>query len=223
MYIRGLKIKCLLLKKKNIMKKVVALLTVILCWTSVHTQETRVTGEIMNPTGDSIRLFYFEGRNQVLLSSTALKDGKFKMKFELDSAKVMQLYDGNESAEIILHPEDDLNVFLNTKLFDETIVFSGTGSKINNLMNKLFLSNEVLNNDIADALENEEVTEEELITLVEQGHNDFIDIVKSFITAESTLNLKYKGLIESDSAIFRKKKENDCSAISIQKSGKKIT
>ena len=187
------------------MKNVTTLLLIVFISSYYNAQEVRVTGEIINPTTDSVSLYYYKDRDRVTLSAAALDNGKFEMKFHLDSAMMLNFYDGNEVAAIVLQPNDDLHLLLNTKLFDETLVFSGKGANLNNMLNKLFLIDEVLNDKVTQLAEDENTEEEDLKALITDNHNMFIDIVKDYIVAEDLIHLGYGSLIESDSVILDRK------------------
>ncbi|WP_445730791.1 TlpA family protein disulfide reductase [Mariniflexile sp.] len=70
-------------------------------------------------------------------------DGTFKDTLNVE-AGVYNLYDGNESGSIFLRNGFDINLTLDTKQFDETIAYSGTGSEHSNFLAKNGLMQEKL-------------------------------------------------------------------------------
>ena len=96
-------------------------------------------GEIVNPTNEYVVLY----RGNTVLDSVKL-DKNNRFSFELDSI-TEGLHHFNHAPEyqyIFLEKEDSLLVRLNTIDFDESMVFSGSGSEINNFLLDLFLVNE---------------------------------------------------------------------------------
>ncbi|VAW12493.1 FIG00656586: hypothetical protein [hydrothermal vent metagenome] len=96
-------------------------------------------GEIVNPTNEYVVLY----RGDMVLDSVKL-DKNNRFAFELDSI-TEGLHHFNHAPEyqyIFLEKGDSLLVRLNTIDFDESMVFSGSGSEINNFLLDLFLVNE---------------------------------------------------------------------------------
>ncbi|SHJ04307.1 hypothetical protein SAMN04487911_1107 [Arenibacter nanhaiticus] len=96
-------------------------------------------GEIVNPTSDYVVLY----KDEVVIDSAKLnQDNRFSI--TLDSV-AEGLYHFNHSPElqyVYLEQGDSLMIRLNTKDFDESLIFSGTGDEINNFLLELFLSTE---------------------------------------------------------------------------------
>jgi len=102
-------------------------------------------GEIINPNSsflvltksntviDTIKL---DGRNRFLYKITNLKEGIYTFKH------------GAEIQTIFLEPNDSLLLRLNTIDFDESLVFTGIGSKRNNFLINDFLENEIIEKSI---------------------------------------------------------------------------
>lgn len=96
-------------------------------------------GEIVNPTGDYVVLYH----NDTFVDSVKLDD-KNHFSFQLDSLDD-GLYHFDHTPElqyVYLSKGDSLVARLNTVEFDESLVFSGKGSEINNFLIEIFVKNE---------------------------------------------------------------------------------
>ncbi|GAB4507626.1 MAG: thioredoxin family protein [Allomuricauda sp.] len=94
-------------------------------------------GEIVNPTSDYVVLYH----NDSYVDSVQLDD-KNHFLFQLDSI-AEGLYHFDHSPElqyVYLSEGDSLLARLNTVEFDESLVYSGTGSEINNFLIEIFLA-----------------------------------------------------------------------------------
>ena len=96
-------------------------------------------GEIVNPTSDYVVLYH----NDTYVDSVKLDDNN-RFTFHLDSIDE-GLYHFDHTPElqyVYLQQGDSLLARLNTVEFDESLVYSGKGSEINNFLIEMFLSNE---------------------------------------------------------------------------------
>ncbi len=96
-------------------------------------------GEIVNPTSEYIVLY----RNDSYIDSVKLDDEN-RFSFDLNSIED-GLYHFDHSPELqylYLQEGDSLVVRLNTMEFDESLVFSGKGSEINNFLLEMYLAYE---------------------------------------------------------------------------------
>lgn len=122
--------------------------------TSVYAQNnTFLKGKITNQTHNKCFLYVFKAdkpdgqMSQIFLdSSDVKKDGTFSMAINLKEATEVIFYDGNEQTTVLLNPNDDINLTLNTKLFDETIMYTGKGSEKNNVIKNITITEEIINN-----------------------------------------------------------------------------
>ncbi|MFD2823458.1 redoxin domain-containing protein [Lacinutrix iliipiscaria] len=71
------------------------------------------------------------------------EDGTFSDTLKIESGRY-SFYDGGESTSLYLQNGFDLNMTLDTKMFDETIVYAGLGSETNNYLAKKSLMEETL-------------------------------------------------------------------------------
>ena len=96
-------------------------------------------GEIVNPTSDYVVLYHKDN----FVDSVKL-DEKNHFSFQLDTLED-GLYHFDHTPElqyVYLSKGDSLVARLNTVEFDESLVFSGKGSEINNFLIEIFLQNE---------------------------------------------------------------------------------
>ncbi|MGB1309108.1 MAG: thioredoxin, partial [Oceanihabitans sp.] len=71
------------------------------------------------------------------------EDGTFSDTLKVATG-IHNFYDGGESSNIYLKNGYDLNLTLDTKMFDETIAYTGVGEKVNNYLAKKSLFEETL-------------------------------------------------------------------------------
>jgi len=96
-------------------------------------------GEIVNPTNDYVVLY----KDNIVVDSAKL-DAKNRFSFEINSINE-GLHHFNHQPElqyIYIEKGDSIMTRLNTMDFDESLVFSGQGSEINNFLLELFLLQE---------------------------------------------------------------------------------
>lgn len=179
-------------KQKTIMKTyLILLLTVVIIGNTTFAQSLTVTGEIINPKADSVSFYTFTAGTRNDLVKVPLNDGKFKASVEIDSAMVVYFNDGNEVAELLLQPKKDLHISLNTELFDETMVFSGPGAMVNNMINKFYLIQEQLNNELFRVIDEGEASKESVLKMVNENHEKLTSVIGDALKIYPDLKLKY--------------------------------
>lgn len=110
------------------------------------------SGQIENPTAKSVSIF--QGREKV--KEIPLTDeGTFSDTLRIEPG-YYSLSHGKESSAIYLAPSYNLNINLNTNEFDETISYSGNGSKNNNFLAAKYLADEKANLDYTKVFAMEE-------------------------------------------------------------------
>ena len=117
------------------------LLSFVLSCTNLEETKTLVTyvgGEIVNPKGDYV---YFLKDDQPLDSVPLDDNNKFLFKTKNIEAG-LYTFSHVEFQVLYLNPGDSLMLRVNTLEFDESLSFTGMGSKSNNLLIDLFLLNE---------------------------------------------------------------------------------
>lgn len=102
-------------------------------------------GEIINPTSNYIIIY----KSATILDTVYLdNNNRFKYNFKNFEAGLYNFYDGKESQSFLIQPNDSIMVRVNTKEFDESLVFNGIGEKENNYLINLFLETEKLEEDV---------------------------------------------------------------------------
>lgn len=104
-------------------------------------------GEIVNPTSDYVVLY----RNDNYIDSVKLDEGN-RFAFNLQAIEE-GLYHFDHSPELqylYLQEGDSILIRLNTVEFDESLVFSGQGSEINNFLIEMFLAYEKESSQVYD-------------------------------------------------------------------------
>ena len=98
-----------------------------------------LSGEIVNPTSDFVVLF----KNDAVIDSAQLNDQNH-FTFNLQGLEEgLYHFDHNpEQQYVYLREGDSMLIRLNTLEFDESLVFSGRGSDINNFLVEMFLAHE---------------------------------------------------------------------------------
>jgi hypothetical protein len=95
-------------------------------------------GTITNPKGDHTYVKYYRdfiSYDEVTVDSAKLdKKGNYTMTFSWPAPGAATFYHGDEITQMFLSPGDSLSLSLDTKEFDETIVYKGRGSKINSYL-----------------------------------------------------------------------------------------
>ncbi|QIE58777.1 hypothetical protein G5B37_04135 [Rasiella rasia] len=124
-------------------KKILILLVTILMVSCNDSKDvghefTTFGGEIVNPKGKTIIIFKDDA---VVDTLTLSEDNTFQYTFKNPKAGLYS-FQHNEFQMFYLEPGDSLRLRVNTMDFDESLHYSGRGSKENNLLMELFLQNE---------------------------------------------------------------------------------
>ena len=107
-------------------------------------------GEIINPNNDYVVI-----SNNLGVIDTVKLDKENRFVYRIDSLKsgVYFFKHNPENQVVILEPKDSVMFRLNTMDFDESLVFTGKGSKKNNFLVNVFLENERNNWKLLDYCE----------------------------------------------------------------------
>jgi len=123
------------------MKKTIFLLcalSLMACKNDIKNYAT-FSGTITDKNSDSIMI-----RNKTYSKTIKVnEDGTFRDTLKIDAGKY-NFYDGAESTTIFLRNGYDLNMTLDTKMFDETISYTGNGAETNNYLAKKALMEETI-------------------------------------------------------------------------------
>lgn len=134
------------------MKLIYTLLTVLILFTAckkdtanINSDVTYFGGEIVNPKSDYVIIY----KSKVALDTVRLDDNnRFLYKIENIDAGLYNFYHSGEYQLAILEPKDSIVLRLNTLEFDESLVFTGKGSKKNNYLINTYLEDEIENKNI---------------------------------------------------------------------------
>ena len=166
------------------MKNTIALI-LALATTSISVAQNKaiLTGKITNPTGDMVYLRQIKiedgKRLDLILDSTKLTaEGIFKMEAEVTEVTEVLFHDGNEMCPLLLVNGDDIYLTLNTKMFDETIIYSGIGAEKNNAIKNLSLMNEVVMNRIY--LFDDETDTTEIYKYMDKSFEAITSVIKDY-------------------------------------------
>jgi len=120
--------------------KQLLLFTTILIATQLSTAQNTVTiyGTITNPKGDKVYVQYFEdyvSYNEAVVDSATLdKKGNYRMQFNWEHPGAATFFHGDEITTMFLSPNDNFQLNLDTKEFDETVKYKGKGAEINSYL-----------------------------------------------------------------------------------------
>ena len=97
-----------------------------------------LSGEIVNPTSDFVVLY----KDDMVIDSAQLNEYD-RFSFNLQGIEEgLYHFDHTEYQYVYLQEGDSMLIRLNTMEFDESLVFSGQGSEINNFLIEMFLAHE---------------------------------------------------------------------------------
>ena len=183
------------------------------------------SGKITNPTGDSVFIYSYkivDGRyQQNELSSAGLdKNGAFKMIVSIDSTTQATFTDGNENAPIILSPNDDINMSLNTSYFDETIRHSGVGADKNNAIMALYLIEENINNALIEGIEGGDTTI--LFSAYDTKYENYLKLVEDYKSTTAGFESYADNILKSSDRNKKQIKQYVASEIAFSTEMKKI-
>ncbi len=183
------------------MKKISLLLVAILIASCTNEPKDYVTlsGKITDKSSDSVVV-----RTRTFSKTIAVnEDGTFSDTLKIE-AGVFNFYDGNESTNIFLKNGFDLNITLDTKEFDESISFSGTGAESNTFLAKKAIVSEKLLDQDFDRFNKEELnatldnTQTELTTFI---NNNKVGVDTMVVNSSLT---EVEGMVKSYRDYFGK-------------------
>jgi len=132
--------------KKSILLFLSFTLFIISCQKEEKREYTAFAGKVTNPQSDSVYLFFPNREKAFALN----ENGEFYDTIHLDQKGYFYFSDGREQAELFLFPGDSLHIALDTKKFDESIVYSGSGAEKNNYLVQKFLKEEAVGSSSAE-------------------------------------------------------------------------
>lgn len=84
--------------------------------------KTVITGLVLNPIGDTVEIF---NRNQSF-TTTLNHNNKFYLSIIIDSANYYSFFHGNEQTAMYIKPGDNIDLEIDTKIFDESIRYTNS-------------------------------------------------------------------------------------------------
>jgi thiol-disulfide isomerase/thioredoxin len=152
---------------KRIICFAIAALTIVSC-----TQEPKdyvsFSGQILNQNSDSLIIGSNTDRDFKKRIGVS-EDGSFS-----DTLKIVNgayyVFDGSESTSLYLKNGDDIKLTLDTKEFDETVVYTGNGADVNNYLAQKALNQEAIFEDKESFL----LSKEEYAVTLETIESDFM-------------------------------------------------
>lgn len=163
------------------MRKII--LIFLLAIVSTYAQSTgelvSFKGKIANRNSDSIAIV---SNNKVVKTIKLNKRGQFEEKFEIPATGLFQLFDGKESTLLFLKNGYALELNMDAKKFDESIVYNGNGATENNYLAKKALEDETFGKELDGFLTEEESS---FTSLLEARKNATLSNLKSANVDES--------------------------------------
>ncbi|RZJ68738.1 MAG: TlpA family protein disulfide reductase [Flavobacterium sp.] len=120
------------------MKKIVVAMLFAAAGVFAQDNKVKFTAKIENRNSDTIKI-----ASRTFKKAIPIKNGVFSDTFEVTEG-FYQLNDGAETTTMYLKPGSDINLKLDAKMFDETLVYSGKGSAESNVMAAFSLGQEQL-------------------------------------------------------------------------------
>jgi thiol-disulfide isomerase/thioredoxin len=156
------------------------------------------SGKIINQNSDSLIIFSLSDRDFKKRISVS-EDGSFS-----DTLKIIKgaysIFDGTEGTSLYLKNEYDITLTLDTKEFDETVVYSGYGADVNNYLAQKALHQEALYEDKESFL----ITKEDYAIKLETIESDFMKALENlkgvdtaFVASEKKDLAEFKNYLAS--------------------------
>ena len=114
-------------------------LLIVILTSCTNNENTFFGGKILNPSSDKISLY----KNDILIDESIIdSSGNFQIFIDSINSGLFNFYHDPEFQYIILEKNDSLKIRLNTLDFDESLVYTGSGSGKNNFLMDVFLRSE---------------------------------------------------------------------------------
>ncbi|OSZ82543.1 hypothetical protein CAP35_04550 [Chitinophagaceae bacterium IBVUCB1] len=111
---------------------------------SLLAAEAKLSGKITNKLADEVTVQYFTNYinyDQKILTAKLTTDGSFSLSIPVSAPfTLITIENGDQATETYIQPGDDLKFTLDGKNFDSTLIYTGKGAEIGNLMAKHMLS-----------------------------------------------------------------------------------
>ena len=171
------------MKLRNLLT--VALVTLLFACTNTNTKQVTISGTITNPKGDTVKIMMKDTSYITTLNEAA----HFSISFTLDTATYLSFFHGEESTAMFLKGDENVNLTIDTELFDETIIYEGSAES--SYLAKKYLLGEEANiySQLFSTEKEEFITNLNIhITKVEEELSDINN--EAFVAAEKENNVK---------------------------------
>ncbi len=174
-----------------------------------------LSGKITNQNSDSLVI-----RKQAYTKRIDVgENGTFADTLKVEPG-VYTLYDGTEATSVFLRNGFDMQVALDTKLFDETVSYTGIGAQNSNFLAQKTLLEEKLF-DLDDLIAMDSVSREKEFASIEKELMDFHDAAKDVDTMVINYSKKridgtlqaYKRYLDGDLALKKELPEGSASPV----------
>lgn len=168
------------------MKRILFILTAIVLFscTDAPINYATLSGKITNQNSDSL-VIRSQGYSKTI---QVAEDGSFKDTLHVEPG-VYRLYDGTEATSFFLRNGFDIQVTLDTKLFDETVTYAGVGAEHSNFLAEKALLEEKLF-DLDELIAMDSVSREEEFQSIEKKLTDFHDAATNVDTMVTNYSMK---------------------------------
>lgn len=197
------------------MKKILYILisvAIVSCGTEPKDYAT-ISGKITNKNSDSLVI-----RKQAYSKTIQVgEDGSFQDTLKVEPG-IYSLYDGTEATSIFLRNGFEMEVTLDTKRFDETVSYSGTGAQHSNFLAEKSLLEERLF-DLDELIALDSVSREEKFQSIKKELMDFHEAASEVDTMVTNYSMKrvdgtlnaFKRYLDADLALKRELPEGSVS------------
>ena len=108
---------------------------IVILTSCTNNENTFFGGKILNPSSDKLSLY----KNDILIDESIIdSSGNFQIFIDSINSGLFNFYHDPEFQYIILEKNDSLKIRLNTLDFDESLVYTGSGSGKNNFLMDVF-------------------------------------------------------------------------------------
>ncbi len=169
----------------------ILLITIISCNNSESVNYVLFSGVIKNPNTKSLRIT--DNLNRTFRNITVSDIGVFSDTI-FNANGYFRFNDGKESSSMYLKNGDNIHLRLDAKKFNETIVYSGIGSEVNNFLAQKYLIKEKIETLPEVYSLNEKAYLEKINELNRTVEKSLVNLDTDFIKGEKE-NLKYEHII----------------------------
>nr|WP_321246720.1 hypothetical protein [uncultured Psychroserpens sp.] len=147
-------------------------------------------GEIINPNNNYVTLYNNESERDTILLDAR---NRFVYKIKDLKAGLYHFTHGGEFQTLLIEPNDSIMLRLNTNDFDESLVYTGNGSKKNNYLIKAFLNDEVVSKKFYKL---QHLEPEEFESHIDKAKRQRIENLERFVLKQET-SLLFKKIAEA--------------------------